>query len=360
MRSHILICVAAMVVVVVAAVWQARRSSLTPAPHPSGLVQGLKSADLVHDLWPALVESVPTPDTVRRVLGRLETFPAAQRALLLGRFLGAKHDAPLNAKYAIGLDGRLLSAPTLRVAVLDATESLVPDACIGFAETVLNESTSADEWSVALRILGRLGTTDAQKALFAEKTRALLRTTTWLAAPTEGFLQAFDAAVFSRDARFLGEMSRLAQAGQRREVRWAAFVAADRLAQADARSAAVFLNSHPAIFAAQTELRAGLYARLDVRSPEHRAALEVYLARTDLGDNERRAFGELFPNHNATWSNNLLTPNSSRPLTEMVAVDRASVQAIAAWRLEARFQTWTDALRQSESRLIEQLAAFSR
>ena len=83
--------------------------------------------------------------------------------------------------------------------------------------------------------------------------------------------------------------------------------------------------TEPGLFATQPNVRAGLFARADVRQPGQLQELESYLGRGDLTVEERQSFAALFPLYDLAVSQNLLTPAASRSMGDMIAHDRATI-----------------------------------
>ena len=301
-----------------------------------------------------------SPDHARKLLQdvfhQLDSTPPAERRAALETFLATGVDAPTGLDYSVGPGGYLRSWPTLRVALLDYAGRLEPDTMRALAEVVLVEPGSADEWSVALRNLARAHADDEPSDLLTGSTRRLLANEAWAATPSIGYLEAFDVLVH---VRLLGELSRLEalMAPDRpRSVRFAAFLTADRLALIEPRDTLAWLARDPALLASAPAVRAGLFARADVRDAAQRVSLESYLARDDVPESERAEFAGLFPNHHTTFAHNLLTAPVSLPRGEMIARDCAALDALRAWIADPRFASWAPAFATCAGRLDTQLS----
>lgn len=115
------------------------------------------------------------------------------------------------------------------------------------------------------------------------------------------------------------------------------------------------LNRTPQLWSGAPNVRAGLFARADVRDRAQREQLEVYWQRRDVPALERRTFAEQFPFYDLAVSGNLLTQTPTRPLSDLLAQDRATLQMIGAWRADPRLVAWSDAFALIERRLREPL-----
>ena len=88
----------------------------------------------------------------------------------------------------------------------------------------------------------------------------------------------------------------------------AAVVAMDRLSETAPLEVMSYLNAHPAEFADLPLVRADFYTRADLNVPAQRAAVETYLARTDVTLEEKTKLLGGLASPATFISDNLLTP----------------------------------------------------
>ena len=200
------------------------------------------------------------------------------------RFLATHEDAATGQSFAVGPGGVLEGAPTLRIFLLDLLGQLSRQTGGGAggvaAREILEKKDSPDEWAIALRNVAW----DEPKSLpfLAEKMHEMLGYEPWTATPTSGMLEAFDVAVFSRDATFIPTLAALAR-GENPPLQRAATVALDRLAETSPLAVMQYLNSHPDTIADLPFVRADYFAKADLGNPAQRGAVEHYLDRADVG-----------------------------------------------------------------------------
>jgi hypothetical protein len=179
----------------------------------------------------------------------------------------------------------------------------------------------------------------------------------WIEQAPRSWLEGFDIIGAVRSNQFLPDLSAIAEAsGSSRGSQFAAFLAADRLTMASPVEALGALNSDPSLFAGQPNVRAGLFARADVREENQRQLLENYFARHDVSPAERASFADLFPLYDLAVSQNLLTRPASRAMSDMIAQDKVTVAQIDRWLAQAEFEGWHSVLKEVRSKLESQLA----
>lgn len=207
------------------------------------------------------------------------------------QFLATGEDAAIGERFSVGPGGLLAGSPTLRIFLLDVLGQLSRPAGGGagaeIAREILSKKESPDEWAVALRNLAW----DEPKSLpfLASKMHEMLAYEPWTATPTSGMLEAFDVAVFSRDASFVPTLGELARGGNS-AIQRAATVALDRLAENSPLTVMQYLNAHPATIADLPFVRADYFAKANLGDAEQRKAVEVYLDRADVTVAEKTKF----------------------------------------------------------------------
>lgn len=270
-------------------------------------------------------------------------------AALVRDFLATHKDAPTQLAFALGHDGMLDTAPTLRVFLLDLLERLDPQAAALEARTILATPTTSDEWAIALRSLARNQPED--RNFLVVKLRELLQYEPWRAQPSSGWLEAFDVAVHLGGNNFVGDLSGLMQSTQGPTINHAAFMALDRLATREPSVVLPALLESPSVLAGREASRAGLFARADVQDPNQRAVLERYLLDPSRSLTELRSFAGVYPNANAFVSANLLTPTSTASGGEIIRHDKYALEVVEGWLRDPRFERVRPALEQMRSRL---------
>jgi hypothetical protein len=295
---------------------------------------------------------------VLRVCTALDRLPPEDRRAIVLAFFESGRDARLGRAFTVGPGGFLRDWPTLRLAMFDHLAQRDGPAASELAERLL-ETRPEDpgEWTLALRELARGRVAAEWPATAAVRLRELISDPAWAAQGDPSWLEAFDLVVAGKSPAFLRDLSQVAGgtgAGTAAAM-FAAFLAADRLVLTAPAGTLAELNRDLDLFAGQPNVRAGLFARADVRNPAERQELEFYFQRRDLPAVEREQFSDLFPLYDLAVSHNLLTPPASRSTADMLAHDRAAVAALDGWLMDPRFVGWHDALLNVRRRLLEQL-----
>jgi hypothetical protein len=223
--------------------------------------------------------------------------------------------------------GGLVHAPTLRLLLLDVLGQLSRKARTADAAEVsreiLAEKKSSDEWAIALRNVAWYE--PQSRTLLASKFAEMVRYEPWRTEPSAGFLEAFDAAVFSRQATVMEPLNEML-ANPSSDLQRAAAVALDRLAQSAPLEVMQKLNAQPQMFADHPFLRADWFAKADLREPAQRAVFEAYLARTDVSLAEKSKALKALASPGQFVSENLIT---SPPAPDDDAAREAAVLSAA-------------------------------
>jgi hypothetical protein len=313
---------------------------------------------------PALAADAPsaaTRATLLRTLSALRALPAsplaeAQARELLERlraeladgdlagtvaaileFLRSGKDAPTSLPFTVEDGGALSAAPSLRTFLLDQLGRLDALAAAGFSREFLAAPLASDavpdESSLALRNLawGSAGPlADADRSRFDSRIEALLKNPAWAASPSAGFLEGFDAAVYSRNPALIAPLAALLRADAAPPARHAAHLALDRLALSGDAALIVTIAAAPAL-SAQPGVRAGLLARADVTDATQRTTIETYLRDPAVTDAEKQTFVATFPLRSFTDGPRLITQPRDRDGAELMAADRASLVVMREW-----------------------------
>lgn len=309
--------------------------------------------------WPEVVsgarEAAAKGDTavqsfVIALQAGLDALPHAERVRTVTAFLASGEDVAFGDRFRLGPGGFLAFWPTLRVALLDYLAQRDGAAAREVAAAWLaTVPVEPGEWTVAFRELTRGRAYADWDPQWQARVRDFLGNEDWRRGARRAWLEGFDIIVAGRATPLLGELSDLtARPGPEG---FAAFLAADRLMVADARGVLASLDATPDLFAANPRVRAGLFARADPRDPVQVEGVENYLRRADLREDEAAHFAELFPFHGSAEASTLLSAPAHRSMAEMVARDRAAVDALARWEGQAALLRWRPLLLRARDRV---------
>ncbi len=266
-------------------------------------------------------------------------------------FLDSKTDAPSGLGFKVGAHGSLTEAPTLRTMLLDALGALDPTLAAEYARGILNQSTSPDEWAVALRNLARGDTGADGRALLEQKARELMENRAWQSNPSAGYLEAFDVAAYLGSTNLAPTLTELVRRQDNPAISHASYLALDRLVLEHPAEFLSLLSGDSQALQGRDLTRADFIARADVRDPAQRDIVEKYLLNPQLGGPELAHFAAVFPSANFNVSVNLLTPAPTTDASWLRARDNASLQAVQRWLGDPRFAALQPQLQKMRSRL---------
>ena len=294
-------------------------------------------------------------ETSSRILAKLRayllTLPKAAASRLIEQFLDQKKDGATKLEFAIEKNGFLSGAPTLRVFLMDLLEKVDPQAAAQYALQILSTPGSPDEWAISLRNYALGGDASATQSLLEEKIQEMLSNGAWRANPSVGYLEAFDAAVYTHDTALTPNLSHLIGDNRNPAVAHAAFLALDRLVLSDPAAVLTQLQSQPDLMAGHEQTRADYFARADASDSRQKALLEGYLLDPNRTQQELNAFAGIYPNQNYMISNNLLTQSDTPTYTQVVARDREALTTVQGWMGDPRFQALQPQLQTLNNRL---------
>jgi hypothetical protein len=276
----------------------------------------------------------------QRLMELRETFSTmlvGPAVLFIRQYLDSKSDAPTHLGFKLAADGSLDEAPTLRTFLLDELTRLNPASAADYATVVLAGMDSADEWAVALRSLALGDASITARTLLRQKTAAMLQYTPWQQNPSTGFLEAFDVAVYLGGTNLLPTLSSLLRQQDNPAVAHAAYLALDRLVISDPAPVLNALAAAPDLLQGRELTRANYFARADVRDPQQRQTLEIYLLDPRIGGAEIAAFAGVYPNVNFMISHNLLTQTPTPGRAALASRDAASLTVANQWLSDPRF-----------------------
>lgn len=289
-------------------------------------------------------------DALRRLL--LSADPA-QAIAAITAFLKSGEDAASGMELAIGPNGALVGAPTMRTFLMDLLGLIAQksgsDAADAYARTVLEMKTSPEEWALSMR---NVAWHEPQATAYvAGKIREMLAEPAWSSAPTSGFLEAFDLIVFTGDPSFIPQLADMARGGLS-ELQRAALVALDRMADSSPLAVMSFLNQHPDELSDKPMLRADYYAKADLSQPQQRSALESFLGRGDVSVDEKKKVVAALASPASFVSDGLVTPPV--PAVDDNARRQGYATALNEWVTQRRFPELLPALQQVQAEMARQ------
>ncbi len=292
-------------------------------------------------------------------LKSLESLSDSEQASRLIDFLESGNDAATGLRFDLGSGGRLLAAPTLRVYALGLLGELDPDAAARYAIRIFDQSHSPDEWALALRNYGRRLENGSDPLVFDERIRDLLTREEWYASPTDGYLEAFDAAVFSGRGEWAIHFEQLFERQLSPRLSKASFMAFESLAAHRPLEVAAALGSTLPPSDSISPLRVAAFARLDPREHLHVDLLEQFIGALKPGSESSAIFFNLFPHANSFAGHYLLTTSPNRSLYEQAAIDQNALHLVTRWTEEGRFPAFQKELIELQKEL-EQFTEAAR
>lgn len=272
-------------------------------------------------------------------------------------FLDSGVDAKTGLEFRVGPGKTLREWPTLRVAVLDWLGRLSPEEAAVYAEKIFSQTSSADEYAIALRNFA-VGKPEERAAL-AQYFIDLIGNDTWRTEAPAAYLEAFDIAAHLADPRLVQPLSAGLAPGNLEPVRKASFLALDRMAQQDPRAILAAALDDPSL--AQTpNIRASVISRADVRDPGQLQLVEQYVLNNRVTAEEFSTFIQAFPNGSATMTYGLVSDNKPLSFAEVAQQDRAALEQVRRWQGDPRFKFRQAALIELEKRLNDYVASAGR
>ncbi|MCU0781019.1 MAG: hypothetical protein MUF04_07955 [Akkermansiaceae bacterium] len=279
------------------------------------------------DDWAALERWLlnnPEPEAIRSRLGTLRQLWVGMDWQVLASAISGQlatgDDLPTGLPFAVGPNGLLTSWPSLRVFLLDALAIADPAQAATIAREVLDSTSSADEYAVALRALTREGPGRAENRELLSHFARLLDHHEWRDAA--GFAEAFDMP------RFLGDPQ-----AARLVASWNGNPELKQMAMHE------YAAEHPASAAMLASMcgsdptqRARLMARCRPSDPAQAAEVARYLRDPAISPAEANLFLECYPFRGATTGYRLYgrapAPFTRRQIAED---DLAALQQASSW-----------------------------
>jgi hypothetical protein len=294
----------------------------------------------------------PEAAEVRREFQKLKhslaAMPKEEAIALIRDFLSSDNDRMTGLSFEIAGDGSLTGWPTFRTFLLDALLAIDPAAAAAISREILAKPTSADEWALALRNVGRA---DNDAAFLRLKTEELITHPGWQADPSIGYLNAFDVLVHIDSTASTPLLSSLIQRKDRKDLAHAGFLTLDRLVQRQPVDELSRLAADTALQQSRPEMVAQQFARADLRDPAQQSLVKAWLLDPARKPAELRAFAGVYPNNNRFVSNNLLTRETAQTGDDLAAHDREALTVITAWHRNPAFSAVKEHLAAMVSRL---------
>ena len=253
------------------------------------------------------------------LFGMLRALPQADTARHIIGFLDSGADAPTGMRFRVGPGGRLAAAPSLRVALLDWLADFDPPAARAYSEKIY-QSSDPDEWAVALRNHFRI--VGSVEPAFVARVKEMFGREAWFQSPSGGFVESMDFAVAIGGADGWSILTAVLARGD--GLRRVALAALDAWTIQD-RSTAItqLVQSGPTSSPVDSQTRAALLARADVRDTTQKDHIRDYLLSPRAGREEKAEFLRQFPNQNMILGHRLVTttrPTSWKGGAELDAV----------------------------------------
>ena len=240
------------------------------------------SSDALTPAFSAFSET-PSTDDAKSTLSELRTLaamPKDEAVALIRGFLAESRDHSTGLSFEIAMDGSLTEWPTFRSFLLDSLLSIDPAAAAAISRAILASPTTADEWALALRNVARGESLDHTKDFLREKTEELIANPVWQAAPSIGYLNAFDVLVHIEATASTPLLSELVQRKDRKDLAHAGFLTLDRLVQLQPSDVLARLAADRALQESRPEMVSQQFARADVRDPAQRDIVKSWSARS--------------------------------------------------------------------------------
>lgn len=288
-------------------------------------------------------------DELKRNLRQMDAKDARE---WIAKEIMKEKDVPTHLNLVIGLDQNLTCWPSYRVFLLDMIFLVDPQFAAELARDVLYlPDLTMDEAPVVMRNLARGSNDPADLKALTHATTDMLQRKDWLKEPSAGFLEGFDLIVHTQNTAVAPTLLGMSDDRSEPKLRQAAFLTLDRLTTARPAEVLPLLDAYAATHPNSHLMISNMVARADVRDAAQRQAVEAYLLNQNRTPEELRGFANTFPNASMAVSNNLVTKQQPIPGEEIMKIDRAALETVAAWLSDPRFERAHPALRESYQRL---------
>lgn len=349
--KNLVVCLT-LVVAVSVGLWIGRSNSggepARPAAPSSAISVGLLGSALAGlEMDASAADALSGLRDLRATLVALPPRRAVER---IRAFLESGEDRATGLPFEIADDGALSAWPTVRTFLLDVLLEIDPPAAAEMGRRVLARPSSADEWALALRNVAR-GEAVLDGEFLRRRTEELITNPAWQAAPSVGYLNAFDVLVHIEAVASTPLLSGLVQRKDRRDLAHAGFLAIDRLVQRQPAAMLERLAADRALQGSRPEMVAQQFARADLRDGIQRGLVEAWLLDPARTQAELDALAGVFPNNNRFISHNLLTRDTGPSGGDLAAYDLEALQTVSAWSRDPAFQRLRPTLDRMRARL---------
>ena len=337
---------------------QGKPASLPPSggavAHPPGSALPLdKARSSILDTWDADQPQTTRRQTLADLKNQLDSLPADEAVSMIREFLASGNDKSTGLSFEIAADGNLKEWPTFRTFLLDAISTIDPAAAAAISREILDKPTTADEWALALRNVGRAEDNDPSRDYLRKKTVELIRNPEWQAKPSVGYLNAFDVLVHTEATTETPLLSELIQNKDRKDLAHAAFLTLDRLVQRQPEEMLGQLAADTSLQQSRPQMTAQQFARADLRDDRQRGLVAQWLLDPNRTAAELDSFAGVYPNQNQFVSNNLLTRDAPVSGADLAQHDREVLGIITNWQKDPAFQPVAGHLRTMTARLSQ-------
>jgi hypothetical protein len=331
---------------IVAFCWRINPSGFPRIPDPTSIapvrvqIGGTSPTNPVTDSFSRLRDGLDSRgnfENLKQLQQKLRSMPPQQAVAWIQGFLKNGTDKHTGLTFRISSDHTLSEWPTFRTFLLDALFSIDPRAAATISREILTAATTADEWALALRNVGLVDNTPETNAYLSERAETLIADPAWQAAPTVGYLNAFDVLVHTNATGSTPLLSSLIQRKDRNDLAHAAFLTLDRLVQRKPVDELSRLASDFPLQQSRPEMTAQQFARADLRDTAQREIVKTWLLHPARTDTELQAFAGVYPNNNRFVSTNLLTTETQQPRTDPAAHDREALEIVTNWVQDPNF-----------------------
>lgn len=265
----------------------------------------------------------------------------------ISQLLGTGEDAKTGLGLEVGPQG-LRGWPTLRVFLLDFLSVADPDLAVEIAREILASTSSAEEYAVALKPLLMKGPWRASDEELQSHFAKLLSTPEWQT--REGLAEALDLARIAPSSGTTDVLARWVDASPP-----AAEAGEMALHETAAKSPSVVVGliaEDRTLLEDQPELRASLMARATVSDTNQATDVDAYLRDPSVSRQEKENFLRLYPLRSATTGYRLYgQPPKPFDRGEVVADDRAALEAVTHWMTDPAMADLSPSLKSLQGRL---------
>ncbi|MEK7952882.1 hypothetical protein [Luteolibacter soli] len=340
------------------AVWAWKAKTRNPSPtvaassSPPAKTESSKlSADPISpvmDFLGGAPDATEVQNKFQELKRSLAAMPKDEAVAFIRQFFASGNDRATGLSFEINGDGLMKEWPTFRTFLLDALLSIDPAAAAALSREILTTPTTADEWALALRNIGRA---ENDPTFLRSKAEELITNPAWQADPSIGYLNAFDVLVHVDATGSTPLLSSLIQRKDRRDLAHAGFLTLDRLVQRQPVDELTRLATDTALQQSRPEMVAQQFARADLRDPAQQTLVKAWLLDPARKPTELRAFAGVYPNNNQFVSNNLLTRQAAQTGDDLAAHDREALTVLTSWQNDPAFSAVKEHLTAMVSRL---------